>query len=67
MIVLDNENVKQFSYRQLCYHPRFATTWNTSLSDDMIQMFQGVGKGDQKAQCVIEEDGWIYVLEFCDK
>ena len=40
--VLDEETGQLMEYKQLCKHPKYATTWTTSYSNDMVRLCQGI-------------------------
>ena len=45
--VIDEETGEALEYRQLKKHPRLGPIWNTSYSNEMGRLCQGVGRGDK--------------------
>ena len=43
--VLDEESGKLLEHRQLQRHPRFKDTWDTSYSNELGRLCQGIGRG----------------------
>ena len=47
MTVLNKTSGQSLQYRQLCQHPKFLHIWNTSYSNELFRLCQGVGKGSK--------------------
>ena len=45
MLVLDNETGESMGYSHLCRHPKYKKVWNTSYSNELGRLFQGVISG----------------------
>ena len=45
MSVLDNGTVESLEYSQLRRHHKYKKVWNTSYSNELGRLFQGVGSG----------------------
>ena len=64
--ILYSETGKQLSNGQLRRHPRFATTWNKFFSNEMGQLFQGVGTGSNVSGQRIKVTDTFFVINVKD-
>ena len=45
MPVLDEETGQSLKYRQLQKHPKYQNIWNESYSNELVRLYQVIGKG----------------------
>ena len=53
-------------YQQLPKHPKYATTWTTSYSNDMDRLYQGIGKNTEGTGKRVEGTYTFFVVHYHD-
>ena len=67
MPVLDETSGQSLQYRQLRKHPKFAHIWNTSYTNELGRLCQGIGKGLKvPRQQRVEGTNTFKLIKFAD-
>ena len=64
--VLDEETGKLMEYQQLRKHPKYATTWTTSYSNDMGRICQEIVNNTEGTGKRIESTDTFFVIHYHD-
>ena len=62
--VLDEETGQLMEYQQLRKHPKYATTWTTSYSNEMGCLCQGIGNNTEGAGKRVEGTDTFFVIHY---
>ena len=64
--VLDEDTGQLMEYRQLRKNPKYATTWNTSYSNEMDHLCHGIGKNTEGTGKRVEGADTFFVIHYHD-
>ena len=66
MPILDKTTGQLLNYQKFQNHPTLANTWNTSFSDEMGRLFQGVGLGSDVKGKRVNRAETFHVIRYKD-
>ena len=66
LAVLDPDTGNLLEHRQLCKHPKYKHTWDTSFSNELDRLCQGIGTGTAPYKQQIAGSDTFRIIDYMD-
>jgi hypothetical protein len=66
LLVLDPATDEFLEHRQLCWDPRYKTTWDTSYANELGRLCQGIGSGSTPLAQRVSGTNTLFLIDYHD-